>query len=83
MERQRRDVLPTDSEGGTDPNPNDGPAPYLGPYSYPMFSGKIFIRLDFYLYNINKVHTLHVKGEVSPNKTVDWGKWKATLQTQQ
>ena len=83
MERQRRDVLPTDSEGGTDPNPNDGSAPYLGPYSYPMFSGKIFIRSDLYRYNIIKVYTLHVKGEVSPNNNVDWGKWKATLQTQQ
>ena len=45
LERHRRDVLPTDSEGGTDPNPNDGRAPYLGPYSYPMFSGTQFHRV--------------------------------------
>ena len=34
MERHRREVLTTPSDGGLDPNPTDGqaPAPYLGPY---------------------------------------------------
>ena len=44
FERHRREALPTPSDGGSDPDPNDGhtPAPaqpYLGPYSYPMLSG--------------------------------------------
>ena len=42
-ERRRREAVPTASDGGSDPVPNDGQAPYLGPYSYPMFSGKLML----------------------------------------
>ena len=51
MERHRREALPTPSDNGSEPNPDDGQAPapaqpYLGPYPYPMFSGKPRISID-------------------------------------
>ena len=60
------------ARGGTDPNPNDGRAPYLGPYSYPMFSGTTFNRVRPFSLQYKWDELYMLKGKFSKQQWIGW-----------